>query len=125
MAAVGSVTITRKALGGSLAQITLAWQSSAGGAVSGSPFTLQRRSIRQVKFVPASGGTQPSDQYDITLVDTSGVDVLFGAGANLSNATPAMSRLSPAPLVDADDVVDLVVGNAGSAKAGTVVLWVE
>jgi hypothetical protein len=46
----------------------------------------------QVKFVPNGGGTAADDLYDITLVDTDSVDVLGGAGANLSATTRRRSR---------------------------------
>ena len=37
------------------------------------------------EFVPGTGSTQPDEGYDITLADATGIDVLAGLGANLSN----------------------------------------
>ncbi|MEO8483332.1 MAG: hypothetical protein ABI634_14055 [Acidobacteriota bacterium] len=123
--AVGTVTTTSTAMTSTLTRISIAWTSTAGGAVSGNAFATKRARIRQVKFVPGAGGTQPTDLYDVTLVDANGVDLLFGAGADLSNATSKIARLDPMVLIEPSGTVDLVVANAGSAKTGTVLLWVE
>src|SRR5688572_3573320 len=86
--AVGTVTVTRSRVFGTdvINQYSVAWTSSAGGAVSGNAFSVVPGDIVRVEFVPASGGTQPSDLYDATLVITSGADALGGQGANLSNS---------------------------------------
>lgn len=123
--AAGTVVLTASGLGGGLVQYTFAWTSTAGGAVSANPQALVRGRLVEAKFIPGSGGTQPTDLYDITLLDEAGVDVLFGAGANLSNATSARARLNPPVIHAADDDLDLVVANAGSEKTGTLILWVQ
>jgi hypothetical protein len=81
--------------------------------------------------VPDGGGTQPSDLYDVTLVDTNAIDVIAGVGANLSNATSTLKVPSFGTTTlyryyhDGTQQLDLVVANAGAAKGGTVVLWVR
>jgi hypothetical protein len=81
MAAVGSFVLTTADLGGGLTKYSIAWTSSAGGAVSGASFQLRGRRISQVKFVP---GTGVSANYGATLLDADGVDLLMGKGASLS-----------------------------------------
>lgn len=134
-AAVGSDTVTTLDVGGGVTKYTLAWTSSAGGAVSGNPFSLKRGELLQVKFVPGAGGTQPTNLYTATLIDTDSVDVLAGAGvgSGLSNSVSTISipqfgtgsASAQRYFHDATEVVDLVIASAGNAKTGTVMLWVR
>ena len=129
VSAAGTATVAITSVGGGITKITIAWTSTAGGAVSANAFAAPRGELLQVKFVPGSGGTQPSDLYDITLIDTDSVDVLAGAGANLSNAAGSFKVPSFGAttlfryLHDGAQNLDLVVANAGAAKTGTVTLW--
>lgn len=130
MAVAGAITLTSKALPHGYVQYTLAWVSSAGGAVQEIPVTFGPGFINQVRFVPDAGGTQPTDLYDLTLVDAiaGGADYLAGLGANLSNA----NRTFTIPQVGASAVQRvfvngdyyLTVTNAGNAKGGTVIIVV-
>jgi len=126
--AAGTVTVTSAGVGGGVTRYTIAWVSTAGGAVSSNAFSVNRGEILQVKFVPDGGGTQPSDLYDLTLVDAASVDYLAGTGANLSNAAATITvpkvNSSFRPFVDGTATLDLVVANAGAAKGGTVILWI-
>lgn len=101
-----------------------AWTSTSGGAVSANAKTLQNGLIVSVKFVPGTSGDQPTDNYDVVLNDADGADVLFGAGANRSNAAASVVRLDP-PYVHAGGTLDLVVANAGDTKKGTVSVSVQ
>lgn len=120
----GTLTRTTQDLNRRRQAIRLAWTSTAGGAVSANSFTPKRGRLTQVKFVPGAGGVQPTDQYDVTLVDTDGADVLQAEGANLSNATAKVKTFAT-PVELPPGALDLIVANAGNAKQGTVVLWVE
>lgn len=131
MAVAGTVTSTTESLGGGYTKHTMAWVSSAGGAVAENAVALPRGHIHQVKFVPDGGGTQPTDLYDVTLVDaiSGGADFLTGIGANLSNAsrkigvpqvgdgTTALQRV----FVEAGNYYP-TVANAGAAKGGTIIV---
>lgn len=127
----GTLTVTSSSVGGGVAKYTLAWVSTAGGAVSANAFAVKRGELLQVKFVPDGGGTQPTDLYDVTLVDENSIDVLAGAGANLSNAASTIKVPSFGATTlyryfhDGTQTLDLVVANAGAAKGGTVHLWVR
>lgn len=131
MAVAGSVTTTTADLGGSYTKYTMAWVSSAGGAVAENPVTFKRGHIHQVTFVPNAGGTQPTDLYDVTLLDaiSGGVDFLTGIGANVSNANRKIGVPQVGDGVTALQRVfveglDLypTVANAGNAKGGAIVL---
>lgn len=131
MAVAGTVVVTTEDLGGGYTKYSIAWLSSAGGAVTENAVALKRGHIHQVKCIPDAGGTQPTDLYDLTFVDaiTGGVDFFTGIGANLSNAnrkigvpqvgdgTTALQRV----FVEAGTYYP-TIANAGSAKGGTIVL---
>lgn len=134
--AVGVLAVTSAEVASGITRYTLAWTSTAGGAVSGNPFSLRLGTLIQVKFVPGTGGTQPTNNYTATLVDTDGLDLLagVGGGTNLSNVTPSLAvpyfglaatQKYSRYYHDGSQVVDLVVAAAGAAKTGTVILFVR
>lgn len=129
-------------------KVKFAWTSDAAGAVNGiktdgtgSPTIVGvaaapafiSGTIVGVTFIP-SASAAPTALYDVTLKDDEGVDVLAGQGADLSatvttRVKPGQSfkdgtttSLDPIPI---DDVLELVVTNAGNAKQGTVVLYLR
>lgn len=126
--AAGSITETISRTR-TVRSIALDWTSDAGGAVSGIPSTHVSGVIERAVFVPGAAGVQPTDAYDVTLLDDDGLDVLAGRGANLSNANKSQS----VPLVGdgtttdtrvaIDGQLNLVVANAGNAKQGRVKLY--
>jgi hypothetical protein len=127
----GSIVVTSADLGGGVAKYSVAWTSDAAGAVSGNSFNVKRGRILQAKFVPGSGGTQPTDLYDVTLLDADSVDLLNGMGANRSNAAssilPALSgggeTMTQIAFFEGGAVTPVVAG-AGNAKTGTLILIV-
>lgn len=126
--AVGTTTVTYN--GTRPKKVTFTWTASAGGAVSGTLSALVRGVIKRVVFAPGSGGTQPDNLYDVTLLDATGVDVLAGRGANLSNsaASQAVPLIGDGTTTDREvainDTLELQVANAGNAKTGVVYIYV-
>lgn len=109
-------TITKK--------LTFTWSASnPGGAADKTSVEVYDGAIIAAQFVPDGGGTQPSDNYDVTVVDAAGVDVLFGAGANRSNA--AAQVVTSGLGVVAGDPLTLHVTNAGNGKGGSVSLYIR
>lgn len=124
----GTVTTTTADKGAGVTKYTVAWVSTAGGAVSGNAVSLKRGELIQVGYTPDGGGTQPTDLYDVTMTDAGGADILGGTGANLSNATatvtvPAIGTYFRRWLEGGSYTP--VVANAGNAKGGTIYLWVR
>jgi hypothetical protein len=125
----GTVTATTTRIVGGVRRTTLAWTSDASGDVSATTTVLPAGTVLGVAFTPGSGGTQPSDAYDVTLLCADhSVDVLAGEGANLSNATathkqPMASNAGTTGFARVwahSGNYQLVVANAGNAKTGTV-----
>jgi len=108
------------------------WTSHTDGSVSevGGLAGITGRLVAAM-FVPATGDDQPSDQYDVVLNDQYAIDVLGGAGANLSQDQNGATNYSVLPfgtyfkryLYDA--TLTPGVTNAGSGKKGDILILVE
>jgi len=110
-----------------ISKVTLDWQSDSSGDCDQTTTKSFSGKIVRVVFIPDSGGTQPTDQYDIDVKDDTGLDVLISVGDNLSNTTttqtcPVISTYFP--LVIANTTLNLVVANAGDTKGGQVILYI-
>lgn len=123
----GSITVTTSDAGRGITKYSIAWVCSAGGAVDTNTFNVKAGEIIQAGFIPDGGGTQPSDLYDVTMLDANSRDVLEGEGANLSNATATAKTPKVNSLfrrfVEAGALTP-TVANAGNAKGGTIVLLI-
>ena len=80
MAAAGTVTITKKSDDYN-SVVTFTWIATALGAVAEQGFTANGYLVGMI-LIPDGA----SDAYDLTLLDEDGLDILNGAGANMSNA---------------------------------------
>lgn len=123
-----AVTITEETHG-SVKKIAFAWTSiadgSAGGVGDGGRTTLAYNGeVVRLVTVPAGGGSAPTDNYDVTVTDEDGTDVLMGAGANRDTAVTEQVLASSLGVV-ANDRLTLTVANAGDTKAGTVYLYLR
>jgi len=121
----GTTSETNQASGGAVKETRLAWTSDASGDVSGTPTENDINGVLlNVKFVPGSSGDQPSDNYDVTLLDADGIDVLDGLGADLSNAAGSIiTPLAGDGMVHVRSTLNLVVANAGDTKSGEIVIY--
>lgn len=116
-------TVTNEALHGSnLRKVTIAWVADSAGAAS-EALDIPRGELRQFKFIPDSGGTQPDASYDVVLNDSNSVDFLAGSGANLSNSAASIVKPTALLIFDGEGQLTLAVTNAGAANGGTVILW--
>ena len=116
-------TTYKKAGAKNISRIDIGWTSASDGSVSVDTNAVQGK-ITRVSFTSAySGGTQPTDQYDATLTDEHDYDLLASGGANRSNA--AATTVVPTTPIAVDGVLTLNITNAGNAKSGTVVVYLE
>jgi hypothetical protein len=114
-----------------ICRYTLAWVSHTDGTVA-LPTATINGTILRVTTNP--GSTAPTDNYDVTLLDEDGIDVLAGEGTdrdttNSETFCPGVAftdgtTTSVVPVVVAG-VLTLTIANAGSGKEGTVVLYVR
>lgn len=129
-------------------RVTCAWTSDASGNAGDtvannatSPGTLPKMCGRLIKAVtvPAGGGSAPTDNYDIAITDEASVDVLAQSQNTIQNRDTANTEevyflintnntLTPIGLPVAPIIVNVLtvtVSNAGNAKSGTIILYVE
>lgn len=119
----GTVVTTEETFG-SIRKVKFAWTSDSGGAADAVTTKVFNGKIEGLATIPSGGGTAPTDNYDVAITDADGIDVLFGAGANRDTANTEYVQGSSLGAV-ASDVLTLAVTNAGSAKAGTVILFIR
>ncbi len=133
----GSIVLTTREITNNIGLYAFNWTSDASGNVSGITFPMMVGTIIAVEFVPGVDGVQPTDLYDVDMLDGEGATMFDdGAGttigANLSNVV-AQNKV---PLVGLTGVtiyrrwhhggvVQLVVSNAGNAKQGAVNVYVS
>ena len=110
---------------GEMNRIVFSWTSNASGAASGSTTMDYSGVIYRVVFEPGSGATQPTNLYDVTLTDDDGIDILDGAGGDLSNTTTEQLQGLVGVSAVANSKLTLTVSNAGSSKTGTVVVYLR
>lgn len=112
-------------------RVQLDWTSSTNGFVSKELSEYLRGRISRVVFTHGAG---TEDAYDVTLVDSSGVDVLGGQGSNV--ATNTIQSFMPYFTVSyggqtnfypfvVNDILTLSVTNCGIEKTGSVILYLE
>jgi hypothetical protein len=116
-----SVTIT-DARNEGITKIKFEWTSETNSATG---TTTDVYSGQVLELVTDPGSAAPTDNYDVTITDADGVDVLAGQGADRDTAnTEYVIHSDSTPLgVVADSQLTLSIGTAGDAKTGTVYLY--
>lgn len=111
-----------------------AWTSDASGNVTQTTTSRINGTITNVVSIPAAGASAPSANWDMTIKDENGNDILNALGSNLSET--AVVRLKPFgshtvnsvvyPFdVDLYDRLQINITNAGNTKSGTLVFYVR
>ena len=125
---------------GPLKKVIVDWISdSATGAVSGTTAVKVVGRLVKATTDPAAGGSAPTDNYDITVTDDEGVDVLAACQGTLADrdtanteeqyflvkdlaaGTPLAQSIHPAVC----SPLGFAVAAAGNSKAGQIILFVE
>lgn len=117
----GTVTITEERLG-NVHKITFDWLSTGAGAADGTTTYPYTGNILKVVTVPDTAGTQPSDDYDLTLTDEDGIDVANSQLANRDDTNTEWVVSSLGAVVG--DKLTLNVSGAGSANGGICIVYV-
>lgn len=118
----GTVTVTEETIG-NVHKIKWTWISTAGGAADLVTTKAYGGIVRNLRTVPAGGGSAPTDDYDITITDPDGLDVMLGAGANRDTAVT--ENAVPGSTSTAHGKLTLNVTNAGATKGGTATLYIQ
>lgn len=118
--AAGTVTVV-EINGYHIKRIAWTWTSTAGGAAD--LVTTVTYTGQIVALVTDPGATAPTDNYDITVTDADGVDVLNALGANrdTANTEQVVSGMG----IVVGQPLTLNVTNAGDSKQGVVYLYLK
>lgn len=122
LGAAGTVTVAEEGFG-SVKKITWTWTSTAGGAADLATVGVYTGKIEALVTNP-DGVAAPTDNYDLTITDADGTDVLSAAGLNRDTANTEIV-LSASLGIVANDKLTLNVTNAGSATSGVVHLYIR
>ncbi len=100
------------------------WLSDASAGTVSLTFNMRPGRLIQMKFVPGTGGTQPDDNYDVTILDSDSADILEAAGVNLDELVATWNTSTARVFLDGG-VYTFTVAGAGNANTGTVILYLE
>lgn len=94
------------------------WLSDASGDVKETALVVDPGAFVQVEVYPDAGGTQPTDAFDVTLLNELGADLITGEGSNLSNAGPTLVK--SAGYAHPGGSLYPTIANAGDSKGGRI-----
>jgi hypothetical protein len=124
------VAITESSLStSSLIKIKWAWTTdSVNGAIvasttEGEANTTTEKYTGQIVRLITDPVDGPTDNYDVTVVDSDAFDVLIGAGIDRHTTTTQQVLASSLGYVF-DSKLSLLVGTAGNSKSGVVYLYI-
>jgi hypothetical protein len=116
----GTVTVT-ESVHTPVKKIRWSWTSDASG--NADLITTKPYYGQVLALVTDPSATAPTDDYDITITDVEGYDVMQGAGANRDTANTETAV--PAATSVAFGTLTLNVSNAGNAKSGVAILYIR
>ena len=117
--AVAVITVSESSFEG-VCKIKFTWQSATDG--SGALATAFGYYGEVLALYTDPGATAPTDNYDITVTDEEGYDVMQGAGANRDTANNETAV--PTAKSVAFGKLTLNLANCGDAKQGVAILYV-
>ena len=119
------VTITQDSITYPIQKISWDWLSASDGSVSSTASGWYCGKIVKVSLASDSGGTAPTDLYDVTIEDGDGLDVLSGNGADVTAAATVYINDPTKMLWVRSGTLTLKVTNAGDAKGGVVTMLIQ
>lgn len=106
------------------------WVSDASAGTVVSDYIYMVGFLYEVETIPGANGdkatNKPSDNYDVTITDPYGYDLMNGKLANrYGTSAPAAQRQISANPMWIDDYVTINISGAGNSKQGRIILWVD
>ena len=121
----GSAMVFTETTHTSVRKIVAAWTSdNATGAVEGTTSFPYDGQIIGLTTIPGAAGDAPDDNYDVTITDAGGHDVLLGAGLNRDTANTEHVTVTSMAGV-AGSKLTVSVAAAGNSKKGTIIVYVR
>jgi hypothetical protein len=107
----------------SVSKLVYAWTSDTSGDATATTTETYSGKLLGLVTVP-DGSAAPSADYDVTVTDPDGFDVLDGEGVD-RHTSNTESQFDPTALGVADGKLTFVVANGGDTKEGVVHLWIR
>lgn len=110
-------------------KITFTWVSddTTGGVSGVTTFSVSGKLFR-ITTIPGAGGVAPDPNYDITLKDSDGVDILQGLGVDRHTSNtqdvPLVYLATSIPPVS-KGLLTFAVVNAGNSNEGVAIIYYE
>ncbi len=119
-------------------KITVDWTSDGDGDATGNlaalfsaakadyepTLTAIKGLVRSTQTIPGEEGDLttdlPSDEYDLTITDAYGEDILNGAGANRSGTASQVILQANTRIIDSELAIS--ISNAGDSKKGRIII---
>lgn len=114
--------VTTERIHGAVKEIVFSWTSASDGTATGTTTYAYDGKVELLTTDP--GATAPSDNYDVTLTDSDGVDVLGGAGVDRDTANTEQKVASLLGAV-ASSKLTLNIANAGDSKVGVTYVHIR
>lgn len=125
MATAAVVTISESNFKSGIAKITFNWTTDdANGAASKTTVNKYTGEIIRLSTVPGAAPNAPTDDYDLTVSDEDGLDVLMGAGVNRDTANVEQVLGSSLGAIFESELT-FAVAAAGNLKKGTAHLYIR
>lgn len=113
-------------------KIKWAWTATDAGIVAASvvagltPTTTLKYTgqLARLVTIPAGTTSAPDDNYDVTILDEDGYDVLMSGGLNRDTANTEQVNASSLGVCLAS-TLSLRIADAGDANGGTVILYIK
>ncbi len=119
------VTITEEAHGRGFRKVTFDWTAHTDGVVTKVETTgIYTGKVEVLVTDPDAGGDQPDDNYNLTVTDDEGYDILVGAGL-LRDELVTETVLSASLGAVFESKIGPVISAAGSANKGVIVLLIR
>ena len=107
----------------SVRKLVYTWTSDGTGDATATTTNTYSGKVIGLGTVP-DGTAAPSPDYDVTLTDPDGFDVLAAAGID-RHTSNTESVFNPSSLGVADGKLTFVIANAGASKEGVVHVWIR
>ncbi len=119
------VNITEEAHERGFRKVTFDWTAHTDGVVTKVETTgTYTGKVEVLVTDPDAGGDQPTDNYNLTITDDEGYDILAGAGL-LRDDTNTETVLSASLGAVFESKIGPVIAAAGSANKGVIVLLIR
>ena len=105
---------------GPLHQFVYTWTSDSSGDATETTTSTYSGEILSLVTIP-DGTAAPTDNYDVVVTDSNGVDILYGGGADRDTLNTEYVQGTSLGVI-ATSALTFTIADAGDTKEGTVIV---